>query len=125
SVEARNEAGNYSRQPAIVQATCPVLPRPEVTVRSDRAEIRWVVTSEVGATWRSTTVSVGTFTQTAPVLSGVIDAESAGLSDGDLATVVVRLNDVFGRSSEPREVQVTVKYIDKLAFAQSIRPVEL
>src|SRR5690606_37775326 len=74
---------------------------------------------------KSTTVSVGTFSQTAPVLAGVIDAESAGLADGQQAIVSVSLNDVFGRTGTPRQVAVTVKYIDMLSFVKGLRGVEL
>src|SRR5690606_6722486 len=49
----------------------------------------------------------------------------AGLADGQIATVSVRVRNVFNQMSQPGTAQTTIKYVDKLQFAQDIKPVVL
>src|SRR5690606_36139411 len=49
----------------------------------------------------------------------------AGLADGQIATVSVRVRNVFNQMSQAGSAQTTVNYVDKLQFARDIKPVVL
>src|SRR5690606_10760820 len=111
--------------PAIVAVSHPVPSAPTVTAKSSSAQVRWTVTSEPPVGWKDTIVEAGSLQETVAALAGVIDAQEAGLADGQIATVSVRVRNVFGQMSSPGTAQTTVNYLDKLQFAQDIKPVVL
>src|SRR5690606_7954175 len=111
--------------PAIVAVSHPAPAAPTVEARSSSAQVRWTVTSEPPVGWKDTIVEAGSFQETVAALAGVIDAQEARLADGQIATVSVRVRNVFGQMSSPGTAQTTVNYLDKLQFAQDIKPVVL
>src|SRR5690606_21989457 len=111
--------------PAIVSVSHPVPSAPTVMARSSSAQVHWAVTSEPPVGWKDTIVEVGSFALTLASLAGVVDAQDAGLADGQIATVSVRVRNVFNQMSEPGFAQTTVNYVDKLQFARDIKPVVL
>src|SRR5690606_12370867 len=109
--------------PAIVSVSHPVPSAPTVMARSSSAQVHWAVTSEPPVGWKDTIVEVGSFALTLASLAGVVDAQDAGLADGQIATVSVRVRNVFNQMSQPGTAQTTVNYVDKLQFARDIKPV--
>src|SRR5690606_35491194 len=111
--------------PAIIAVSHPAPPQPTLSLRSSSAQIRWAITSPTPPAWEATTVQVGAYSETVAAMSGAVDAVEAGIADGNIATVTVKLRDVFGQEGQPATGQVTANYLNKAAFAANIRPVEL
>src|SRR5690606_2111918 len=93
---------------AIVAVSHPTPAAPTVEARSSSAQVRWTVTSEPPVGWKDTIVEAGALQETVAALAGVIDAREAGLSDGEIATVSVRVRNVFNQTSQAGSAQTTV-----------------
>lgn len=111
SVEAKNDYGNYSPVPAVLQATNLPPAEPVVTGDSSLRMVRWTVSSALPLDFSHLVVSVGTYTLPTPAPSGVVDLEEAGVAPGTMEDVTVQVVDVFGQAGDPGTVQITARYL--------------
>lgn len=125
SVEARNEAGNYSDAATILLASHLKPAKPTVQVESSLTQLRWRLTSDLPAGFAATRIQLGSVDQTSPgATSGIIDLVAAGIDDGDSIQIDVSVIDVFGQESDERTASVSALYATEQDLAGSIFEVE-
>lgn len=124
SVEARNEAGNYSAVPTVLLAINAKPAQPMAHAESSLTQLRWQIASDVPDDFKAVKVEVGSFSQVGAATSGVIDLVTAGIDDGQQVQVAVSIIDVFGQESDPRLVSVSAVYATDRDLAGSVFEVE-